>query len=264
MILSLNNLNARASTLEEMINRKTEILKTAPSGSLVLSSSRGKPQFFLKNDDIKGRRKYLGGMPNDLICALAQKDYDQRILRAAKNELATLNILIRKYSRGNMEDIWDNLAPQRQEMVTPIVLPDDQFISQWLGKPYDRLGFDNNAPEIYNTKGLRVRSKSEAGISDKYDSRSVPYRLEEPLKLEGFGTVYPDFKVLNVKYRKEFIHEHFGMMDDPGYVEANIAKLYAYLENGYVMGKNFILTTETRLHPFDPNDMDIIIDQLLV
>lgn len=263
MILSLNNLNARASTLEEMIKRKTEILKTAPSGNLVLSSSRGKPQFFLKDDGIKGRRKYLGGLPNDLICALAQKDYDQRILRAAKNELATLNILIRKYSKGTMEDIWDNLAPQRQEMVTPIVLPDDQFISQWLGKPYDRLGFDNNAPEIYNTKGLRVRSKSEAGISDKYDSRSVPYRLEEPLKLEGFGTVYPDFKVLNVKYRKEFIHEHFGKMDDPGYVEANIAKLFAYQENGYVMGKNFILTMETRLHPFDPNDMDIIIDQLL-
>ncbi len=165
MILSLNNLKSRALTLTGIIEQKTEILKGAPEGNLVISSSRGHPQFFIRTGDGKRRGKYLSGIPNDLVCALAQKDYDQRVLRAAKNELATLDTLIRKYSAGTMEDIFEKLVPERREMVTPVILPDDQFISQWLGKPYDRLGFDNNAPEIYNTKGLRVRSKSEPGIS---------------------------------------------------------------------------------------------------
>ncbi|MFQ6929598.1 MAG: hypothetical protein ACLRR3_00115 [Eubacterium sp.] len=40
-----------------------------------------------------------------------------------------------------------------------------------------------------------------------------------PLRLKGYGTVKPDFTVLNKRTRHEYVWEHFGMMDDSIYVK---------------------------------------------
>ena len=81
--------------------------------------------------------------------------------------------------------------------------------------------------------------------------------------LKGYGWVNPDFRVLNIRLRKEFIHEHLGKMDDPEYAVKNIAKLNAYMRNGYFPGKNLIITFETQSAPFDARIMDDIIEQYL-
>ena len=52
--------------------------------------------------------------------------------------------------------------------------------------------------------------------------------------------------IKNVKRRKEFVWEHFGMMDNISYANKNVQKLNVYEQNGFTMGDNLIATFEGR------------------
>ena len=208
--------------------------------------------------------RYLKRSERETAVLMAQKDYDRRVVKSAEAELKILNKLIDSYELGTAEDIYGKLQPARRALVTPILLSDEEFAKNWLAQSYEGLGFEEGAPEYYAESGLRVRSKSEIGIANKYDEFEIPMLFERPIKLKGWKTVYPDFTLLNVRLRKEFIHEHLGKMDDPEYLMENIAKINAYMKNGYFPGKNLILTFETNSQPFDLRIMDLIINQYLL
>ena len=165
MRLSKNNLLARADYLKQLIAEKTEKLKKAPKGKLYVSTYNGYRQFLIAADN--GDRKYLSKQESALIKALAQKDYDQKVIASARSELSTLNILLKKYETGIAEDVYDKLAPARRDLAEPILSPDDAFIRKWLSEPYDKAGFDVGEPEFFTSKMLRVRSKSEVIFADK-------------------------------------------------------------------------------------------------
>ena len=92
----------------------------------------------------------------------------------------------------------------------------------------------------------------------------IPYKYERPLVLRTIGKVHPDFTVLNVRTREEFVWEHFGMMDDPGYCERNLGKIVAYEKDGFFPGKNFIMTFETKEHPLNTKIIDKLVENFLV
>lgn len=264
MRLLLNNFKNRANYLEKVIGEKEESLKNAPQGYLRAAYKNGESEYYLKNSKKEKRGRYLKQTEREIAILLAQKEYDEKVLKYARTELNSLNKLIRRYEIGTAEDIYDNLPPARRALVTPILLPDDEFVKNWLAQQYEGLGFEEGAPEFYADSGLRVRSKSEIGIANKYGELQIPMLFERPLKLKGWKTVYPDFTLLNVRLRKEFIHEHLGKMDDPEYAEENVAKINAYEKNGYYPGKNLILTFETKGNPFDVRKIEDIAKQYLL
>ena len=264
MRLSLNNFKSRAEYLNKIIESKTDSLVTALPGRLRIADGTRKPRYYHVSDTGYKSRRYLKRSERETAVLLAQKDYDRRVVKSAEAELKILNKLIDSYELGTAEDIYGKLQPARRALVTPILLPDEEFAKNWLAQPYEGLGFEEGAPEYYAESGLRVRSKSEIGIANKYDEFEIPMLFERPIKLKGWKTVYPDFTLLNVRLRKEFIHEHLGKMDDPEYLMENIAKINAYMKNGYFPGKNLILTFETKSQPFDLRIMDLIINQYLL
>ena len=81
----------------------------------------------------------------------------------------------------------------------------------------------------------------------------VPYRYEYPLQLNGYGTIYPDFCILNKTTRQEYYWEHLGMMDKPEYCTAAIKKIETLMKNGFWQGEKLILTYETSDKPLDTN-----------
>ena len=162
------------------------------------------------------------------------------------------------------EDVTEGYSYVRRGLIVPSWISDDEFIRRWLDDPYEGLGFEEGSKEYFAANGLRVRSKSEASIADKYEQYIVPVKYEKPLRLEGYGMAYPDFTALNVRMRTIYIHEHMGMMDDPEYADQNVKKINAYQKNGYYPGKNLILTFETKGQPFDPRIMDGIIEKYLL
>ena len=263
MILLLNNLKNRILTLDSIIENAEERLSKAPPGKLIESRSHGILQFYIYDPSEEISRSYISVKNQNLIGSLAQKDYDRALIRVAKKEKNLLTKLTDLYESTTAEDIYNKLTPTRKELVTPILLPDDEFVRQWLEEPYEHPGFDENDPEYYTDNDLRVRSKSEISIANKYDAHGIPMKYEVPLYLEDYGWVNPDFRLLNVRMRKEYIHEHLGKMDDPDYAAKNVAKINSYIRNGWIPGKNLILTMETQKNPFDARIMDDIIEQHL-
>ena len=109
-----------------------------------------------------------------------------------------------------------------------------------------------------------VCSKSEVIIADTLARFGVPYRYEQELYLKGLGSVHPDFNCLNTRTRSEFLWEHEGMMDDPGYASTSIQREDAYIENDYYPGVNLIITRETLDHPLDTHQIESLIQRFLL
>lgn len=117
---------------------------------------------------------------------------------------------------------------------------------------------------VFTEKNEKVRSKSEKIIADKLKLMGVPYIYELPLELDGMIYIKPDFTALNIDSRKEFIWEHFGMMDNPEYVEKAMSKLNMYARNGYKEGKNLIITMESKNQPINTRNLEETIRQNLM
>ena len=94
-----------------------------------------------------------------------------------------------------------------------------------------------------------MKSKSEKIIADKLFLMNVPYVYEVPLKLKGYGYVRPDFKVLNLKERKVFYWEHFGMMDKSEYVKNASDKISLYMKYGIYPNDKLLVSYETQKQP---------------
>ncbi len=115
--------------------------------------------------------------------------------------------------------------------------------------------------EEFSSDDERYRSKSEFLIASALKDAGVPFRYECSLYLNGYGTVYPDFTVLNKRTRRVFYHEHLGMMDDINYVLKNLQKIHAYEKNGIIQGRQLILTYESRNQHLDMGIIRKIIEE---
>ena len=60
-----------------------------------------------------------------------------------------------------------------------------------------------------------------------------------------------DFLLLNVKQRKTYIYEHFGLMDHPEYAKNAFEKLNLYSEHGYWYGDTLLFSFETSINPLN-------------
>ena len=149
------------------------------------------------------------------------------------------------------EDIYFNLSDERQLLVRPVYLTDEQFIKEWENYKYTPKEFEKNDPEHYSARNERVRSKSEAIIADTLSDMGIPYRYECPIYLKGYGIIHPDFAVLHVKQRRSMFLEHLGKMDEFSYNERTMNRLSLYEKNGIFPGEQLVLTHETRRNPLN-------------
>ena len=117
---------------------------------------------------------------------------------------------------------------------------------------------------ILTEKGEAVRSKSEKIIADKLYMKGIPYVYEQPLYLKGYGYVVPDFKVLNIRTRKEYYLEHFGMMDDSEYLRKVLRKIETFQKNNIFPGDNLLMTFETSDSPLNTRILEELVKKYLV
>ena len=141
------------------------------------------------------------------------------------------------------------MSEGRKLLIAPIIETDEQYLQKWRDFHYEPLQYPDSTPLFPTDHGEMVRSKSEWIIANELYKGASAYRYEAPLYLNSFGTVYPDFTVLNLRCRKELYWEHLGMVDNPDYLSHNLQKIYAYMQNGYYPGDRLIVTAETRQCP---------------
>ncbi len=130
-----------------------------------------------------------------------------------------------------------------------------------VSEKYILIGGDN---AIITEKGEAVRSKSEKIIADKLYMKEIPYVYEQPLYLKGYGYVVPDFKILNVRTKKEYYLEHFGMMDDYEYAKNAIKKIECFQKNEIYPGEKLLITLEASDSPLNMIILEKMVNKYLL
>ena len=257
-------LQVKAEMLADLISAKERNLKNAPAGRLRISKRGDHEQWFQVSEGTSHCGKFIPMGNLRLARALAQKDYDCKILPELKKMLSLLDGFINDFAISGIEKVCEKMHPGRRKLVTPVRLSDDEFARAWLATPYEGKRFDDDAPEILTARGERVRSKSEAIIADTLFRLSIPYKYECPMQLRdakakgGKRTfcIFPDFTCLNVRLRREFVWEHFGLMDDADYSAKVAWKMACYEANGFFSGKNLITSMESGEVPLDARKVE--------
>ena len=261
----LNDLEKTKKELNGKILELGKAVASAPEGTLIIEKRRGYTEYYQRlsnSPDTPVRKKYITRENLWLVRALAQKDYDIRLLKVLKARLEKINkISLLNLSDDELYEVYENLAPERKKFVKPAFLTDEQFAEQWLNIPFTPLGFRPEDVNFYYTdRGERVRSKSEVIIANALYHAGIPYKYECPLTING-QTFYPDFTILNMNTREEIYFEHFGMMDDMDYLDKALKKIDFYEYYGLIQSGKVVCTFESKSHPLDTRVLAKVIEK---
>lgn len=247
----IRELTVRNQELEIIERKATDYLDTNTIvGRISTSVSNGVTQYYYHKKGAVGNGTYIRKEDISVARDIIMRDYNAKVLKLTHCWRHWISQALNTIPTQEISDIYTS-SKRRKPLITPYEISDDDYIKSWIGKEYESKPFPEDAPEIYTEKGERVRSKSEKLIADKLYMLGIPYRYEQPLELQGYGIVYPDFTLLNINTRHEIIYEHFGMMDDELYSANAVKKINNYLGHGYKWGVNFVATFETKVSPLD-------------
>jgi len=135
-------------------------------------------------------------------------------------------------------------------------------IEDWLAEPYERNPIQIKKSAGYTTRrGITFRSKSEYIIATILDFYNIPYRYEAAITLDR-KVEYPDFTILNPYNGTLIIWEHFGAINQPGYVEKMSNKMNLYMRNGYIPYETLICTFEPDIN--DTSRLEVLIENIIL
>lgn len=263
----IQELHQKEKTLKALRAKIQPRLLNAPEGSLRITQKKGVPFYYHRGKAHNTAPDYYGTYIKKseaaLIHKLAQKEYEENLLKAIEIQLSQIQRFLAKYNPDLLADVFTKLPQHKQALITPYILSDGEYAKSWQNTPFSSKNFAVNDPEIYTEQNERVRSKSEKILADKFFKYQIPYKYECPLTLKGYGVVYPDFTLLNKRTRKIFFWEHFGMMDNPVYSESAVKKIESYAKSGIYPGKSLLLTYETKNYPLNIKIADSLIGEFL-
>lgn len=256
---------------DNLLNMKqsiNETMRQLPGGKLRVTTNKGRYlQFFwLKPQERKAHPNgiYIRSEERAFVQKLAQQEYFSKVMERIGRRLADLDKTIQTYENTSLEECFLQLDERIQPFVEPVELSDEEYARRWLDAQEHGMNTHEFDKKFFTERGECVRSKSEKIIADKLYAMEIPYVYEPGFTLWTGVKVYPDFKVLNVRTRKAYYLEHFGMMDNPKYSSHATQKLEDYQRSGLWPGKNLLFLTETAERPLSVKTLDALIQEFLV
>lgn len=249
---------------QELYSWKKQLEKSlsdAPEGRLCRSNSNGYMQYYVRGRTPEGKikKRYVKNEEKHIISAIAQRDYEMKMLWEVECEIRSIDQFLSAFSPELLTQIYDDQPVDRKNLICPLIEPIEEYVKKWQNDWYTGLDFSQGQQEIFTERGERVRSKSEKIIADSLYRHGIPYHYEYPVYLRGMGTVYPDFICLHVRKRKEILWEHMGLMADPAYCKKALKKEEMYIKNGYRTGIDIIYTRESTDYTISTKVIDRII-----
>ncbi len=227
-------------------NQKIEIvekaLKDSPPGKL-RTEKHSKKNYLVQDYYVRQKRcKHCLTKDSKMLKALIRKEINEQELASLKSikelmELCRDRIIYFDTSTAVAE--MKSKYPQLTEGVILDALkvaPTDE----WAAAGYERSTFKQEELKQITTRGLKVRSKSEAMIAEKLYQYNLPFRYEEVLHFKDFSLV-PDF-IIRRADGKLFYWEHQGLTNDKTYIERQFKKSRLYASVDIVPWNNLIIT----------------------
>ncbi|SEJ12397.1 hypothetical protein SAMN02910453_2185 [Lachnospiraceae bacterium A10] len=260
-----DDLKREKEKLERAYQIASRRLEDVPTGTLQCSVSKKHIDFFhCEEINHKLEKRYLRRDERELICALAQKEYDLKIQKITGKQLKLLYKLERSMENASLEDLLQELHPAKRGIVVPVELTSEEKLKIWYEKEYIRKEIAINDPKFQTKKGEYVRSKSEKILADCFYDHGILYKYECPLLLNNGWIIYPDFTFYNPEKEQEIYWEHDGMMDDDNYLKSALKKMDSYIKNDIYPGDRLILTFESRSVPMDSVVVEKLISKYLL
>ena len=234
--------------LRTMYNELKAQSKIFPCFKIMRTRSRGK-EIYCKVDYSNGKRKRTVIHPDQTdffnvlkgLCIEAKKEIVEENILLLKgleeryrdvSPVELIDLMEKKYPKIDRRDIIMAVNDLEQTSGSP---------TEWGKAPYKRADFMEDGRTQITSRGLKVRSKSEAAICEILYANDIEFRYEEVIYLNGRRFV-PDFIIRRKSDGKIFYWEHCGMMDDPAYRRKNREKLDWYEMNDIVPWDNLIVT----------------------
>ncbi len=255
------NEESRLRTIKEKVEKN---LEDVPEGRLRIGKSQGCVQYYHCKNDGEHNGVYLSKKEKNLVRRLAQKTYDEKILKCVEKRISQIGRILKDYQDDEIEKIYLKEHMQRRKLIVPVEMTFQQRLDKWLSESYVGKEFNDASPVILTNKGMRVRSKSEKIMADYFDSMGINYKYECPLKLNQYTIIYPDFTFLSPVSGEKVYWEHQGMMDNPEYARKAVKKIELYENNGIFSGENLILTFETSISVINMNIVKELVEKYLV
>ena len=252
------------NALAKRVKKLENVLEKSPEGSLVINR-RGSHSYYSHRTTVDGSRisRYISRDDIPRIKQLAQKYYAASLLPGLKKNLKAAEAFIRLHSGTEELDQIDKYTPDLLIYCGDLYTSRDDVISEWLNSKGPEEPSYERAPEIATADGNMVRSKSEALIYNSLLANSKAFLYEKALYFKNRSfPVFPDFTILDPSTMQELYWEHFGLMDDPDYLDRALEKISVYNQNGIIPGKTLICTFESRNRPLSSADVERIVRTL--
>lgn len=256
-----------AKDLSFLRDKANEYIHFEPELSLRLSSSNGVSQYYYCDKRNPKVRRYISKDNIKTAHQLATRDYCIKLIKSINLQLHVTNILKKHpdiLDVSYLSNVYESLPLARQKLVSPLIISNEQFISQWYEthapsqNPYP---IDSN---IFSERGELIRSKSEKIIADLLLKYQIPYVYESPFSISDYYHLYPDFTLLNVRTRKTWIWEHFGLMSDSQYSDSFCKKIDSYQKCNIFIGDGLITTFESQNTVINTKTLEKLIEKYLL
>ena len=105
-----------------------------------------------------------------------QKGYNSKVLETIDARLEASLMLLKEYEMS-IDSAYITLPPAKQELVTPVNMPDEAYIEKWYAQnPGGQNNFHGQGM-YYTNRGEMVRSKSEKIIADIFDKHKIKSKI---------------------------------------------------------------------------------------
>ena len=258
----VDELYRRQKKLKSIISFCRNWLKSAPEGTLIVSRRKGVNYYYKRN----GRKRiYISARTGlNTIKVLAVKNYYQKVIEKAETEMKLINKLIRQKQNNPITSAYDKLHPAKKAFIEPFELTVEQQKEKWLSKEYPPFEDQDGNFRVATKRGDYVRSRGERLIANMLYDNKIPYKYEIIHQASNGERLRPDFQVMNPRTGELFIWEHFGMMDNPNYVNKSMMKkLGIYAIDGIYPGNSLITTFEDKTYILEESLVKRIIKEKL-
>lgn len=236
-------------------------LKKLPEGTLCKKRRNNKVYYYHQYKTSTGQfqQKLIKQNQYFLVEQLKRRKFLEESIKSILSNVHLLDTFIAKFKPYSPDDISSKLAGTYKDL--PLICYSDSYskdVKKWICEQFQTTDKYPEHKVHQTSKGEMVRSKSEALIACMLDAHQVPYRYEAALQL-GKITIFPDFTILRPKDNKVIYWEHFGLMDDPEYLEKALKKILLYREHGINLGDLLIITFDSADGGIDVKELQDII-----